>query len=70
MSQDYSLISTLQLVSRLLTSNISLNHWGEVVGFRYANRVTAAPLDLPEKLVGPIHDGVTQARYPHERSGA
>lgn len=37
---------------------ISLNQWGEVVGFRYANRVTAAPLDLPEELVEPIHDAL------------
>lgn len=37
---------------------ISVNHLGEVVGFRYANRVTAAPLDLPEALMGPMHDAL------------
>lgn len=37
---------------------ISLNQWEEVVGFRYANRVTAAPLDLPVDLVEPIHNAL------------
>ena len=30
--------------------------WERVVGFRYANRQTTAPLDLPAELVEPMHD--------------
>lgn len=35
--------------------SISLDWEGEVCGFRYANRVTAAPLDLPEDLIEPMY---------------
>ena len=35
---------------------ISVDYLGEVVGFRYANRQTTAPLDLPAELVEPMHD--------------
>ena len=35
---------------------ISVDYLGEVVGFRYANRQTTAPLDLPSDLVEPMHD--------------
>ena len=34
---------------------ITLDAEGEVVGFRYGNRVTAAPLDLPGELMVPLH---------------
>ena len=37
---------------------ISLDGWGEVSGFRYANRVTAAPLDLPVELMEPMHNAL------------
>ena len=37
---------------------INVNYWGEIVGFRYANRVTAAPLDLPSELMEPIHEAL------------
>ena len=39
---------------------ISVDHRGEIVGFRYANRVTAAPLDLPSELMVPIHDALRE----------
>ena len=35
---------------------ISVDYLGEVVGFRYANRQTTAPLDLPNEWVEPMHD--------------
>ena len=35
---------------------ISVDYLGEVVGFRYSNRQTTAPLDLPNELVEPMHD--------------
>ena len=35
---------------------ISVDYLGEVTGFRYSNRQTTAPLDLPAELVEPIHD--------------
>ena len=35
---------------------ISLDYLGDVVGFRYSNRQTTAPLDLPADLVEPMHD--------------
>ena len=35
---------------------ISVDHLGEVAGFRYSNRQTTAPLDLPAELVEPMHD--------------
>ena len=37
---------------------ISVDYFGEVTGFRYANRQTSAPLDMPEHLVKPVHDGL------------
>ena len=37
---------------------ISVDYFGEVTGFRYANRQTSAPLDVPEHLVKPVHDGL------------
>ena len=35
---------------------ISVDYLGEVTGFRYSNRQTTAPLDLPAELVEPMHD--------------
>ncbi len=35
---------------------ISVDYLGEVAGFRYSNRQSAAPLDLPAELVEPMHD--------------
>ena len=35
---------------------ICVDHLGDVVGFRYSNRQTSAPLDLPAELVEPMHD--------------
>ena len=35
---------------------ISVDYLGEVEGFRYSNRQTTAPLDLPAELVEPMHD--------------
>ena len=37
---------------------ISVDYFGEVTGFRYANRQTSAPLDMPEHLVKPMHHGL------------
>ena len=37
---------------------ISVDYFGEVTGIRYANRQTSAPLDVPEHLVKPVHDGL------------
>ena len=37
---------------------ISVDYFGEVTGFRYANRQTSAPLDLPAHLVKPVHDAL------------
>ena len=37
---------------------ISLDSRREVLGFRYGNRVTAAPLDLPGELVEPAHNAL------------
>ena len=37
---------------------ISVDYFGEVTGFRYANRQTSAPLDVPEHLVKPVHDAL------------
>ena len=39
---------------------ISVDYLGEVEGFRYSNRQTTAPLDLPAKLVEPMHDAQRQ----------
>ena len=33
-----------------------MDYLGEVVGFRYSNRQTTAPLDLPDELIEPMHD--------------
>ena len=35
---------------------ISVDYLGEVTGFRYSNRQTTAPLDLPAELIEPMHD--------------
>ena len=35
---------------------ISVDYFGEVAGFRYSNRQTTAPLDLPAELVEAMHD--------------
>ena len=35
---------------------ISVDYLGEVTGFRYSNRQTTAPLDLPAELVEAMHD--------------
>ena len=35
---------------------ISVDYLGEVAGFRYSNRQTSAPLDLPAELVEAMHD--------------
>ena len=37
---------------------ICVDHLGDVVGFRYSNRQTSAPLDLPAELVEPMHDAL------------
>lgn len=37
---------------------ISVDYFGEITGFRYANRQTSAPLDVPEHLVKPVHDAL------------
>ena len=37
---------------------ISVDYFGEVTGFRYANRQTSSPLDMPEHLVKPVHDAL------------
>ena len=37
---------------------ISLDYLGDVVGFRYSNRQTSAPLELPAELVEPMHDAL------------
>ncbi len=39
---------------------ISVDYLGEVEGFRYSNRQTTAPLDLPAELVEPMHDAQRQ----------
>ena len=40
------------------TCIISVDYFGEVTGFRYANRQTSAPLDVPQHLVKPVHDAL------------
>ena len=37
---------------------ICVDHLGDVVGFRYANRQTSAPLDVPADLMDPMHDAL------------